>query len=200
MFRQALLQYFPSPLARIHGLRYIGVPHRVQVTFGYLFGSLMGVWFGMTPAYFITFQSVKVHAFWKTGGVHPSNHVPNLKARVLDVHAHAVLGARTGERQQVTSWLEHSQALGPRLNVRHIVVPMLTHEAETVGRVAHDGIHAVVRHQGQHFLAATQHQPRRVTNYLYRGNQVDPRVCYCLNQFATPLLKTHSCPPRAVST
>lgn len=92
---------------------------------------------------------VHIVTFWKSRGVHPRNHVPNLKPRILDAHGHAVLGPGASERQQVAARLEYAQALSPYFHAGHVVVPALAHEAQAIRRVGDNGVDAAVRHAAQ---------------------------------------------------
>ena len=72
--------------------------------------------------------------------------IADLKTGVFNPNRHAVLGAGASKRQQVAARLEHAQAFGPYLHFRNIVVPLLAHEGQAIGRVCDDGVHAVISH------------------------------------------------------
>jgi len=89
----------------------------------------------------------------KSGGVDPGDHVADLKARVLNVHRHAVLRPGASEGQQVPARLEHPQALGPDINAGHVVVPCLAHEGQAVWGVGDDCVYAGVWECGENLQA-----------------------------------------------
>ena len=176
LFLHARLQYFAWLRASVDGRRYIGFPHRSHVTFGYRFGSTLGVWL-YTPTYCSAAVIVHVVTFWESARVNPGDHVADFKPGVFDPHGHPVLGARASERQQVAARLEHSQALCPDFNAGHIAVPLMTHKSasavsdanprtavwafkvnaadpaaalfvgrESIRRIGHDAVNAVAGH------------------------------------------------------
>ena len=67
--------------------------------------------------------------------VEPHQAVPNLPAGVLDRAGQAVIGPRAAEGQQQGTGLAHASNGPPILGSRNLVVPVLLHEAEAVGRV-----------------------------------------------------------------
>lgn len=109
--------------------------------------------------YAITYLGLMVRHDAELGGdfrglvqapVHPRDHVADLEARILDPNRHAVLRPGAREREQVPTWLQHAQTLGPYLHARHVVVPSFPHEAQAVRRVGDDGVHACVWHGAEH--------------------------------------------------
>ena len=51
-----------------------------------------------------------------------------------------MLSARSSEGKQMPARLQYAQALAPYIRVRNAVIPMLAHEAESVGRIGHDSV------------------------------------------------------------
>ena len=67
----------------------------------------------------------------KPAAIVPSNHIAHFKARVLDRHGHAVIGARPAKRDEMPARLEHAQHFRPRFSLKGDVaaIPRLAHEA-----------------------------------------------------------------------
>lgn len=117
-----------------------------------------------------------VHRLWPAGSVQPRKRVADVEPCEAQAERHEVDGARSGEGEDVTAWLEDAQALIPHGDGRNERVPLLAHEAtpagevvalavdpasdrlgdvggvgvgESVGRVADDGVDARVGEGGE---------------------------------------------------
>lgn len=123
LFRHDLLQNFPAFFASVLGRRYIAVPHLSQVTFA----RRPTCSFAATD--FLPLETIKVHAFWKSSAINPRDAVAYLEPSQADRQRANVLRAGAEEGQQVTTRLEHAQALAPDGRPRHEAVPGLAHEA-----------------------------------------------------------------------
>ena len=92
--------------------------------------------------------------------VEPHQRVPNLPAGVLDCTSQPVVGPRAAKRQQQGTRLAHPRDGPPILRSGNLVVPVLLHEAESIGRVRDHEVHRCLGQRRQHVaeIAAIQAQ------------------------------------------
>jgi len=73
--------------------------------------------------------------------IEPHQAVPNLPTGFLDRASQVVVSPRTAEGQQQSAGLAHAGNGPPILGAGNLVVPVLFHEADSVGRVCDHEVH-----------------------------------------------------------
>ena len=83
--------------------------------------------------------------------VQPAESIPDFPTGILDVTRQPVEGLGAAEGQQVCTRFAHPQHLLPDLDAGHVLIPVVAHETEAVGRVAETAIVAIGRERLENF-------------------------------------------------
>src|SRR5690606_17924331 len=80
--------------------------------------------------------------FRKSLSIQPHQGIAQLQPGILDRDAHPVIGPAPAKREQVRAGLHGAHERAPERNSWDALVPGFPHEAETIGRIGHDGADA----------------------------------------------------------